>query len=195
MQAGPERARFLAGLSDTDRDPADRLWWRAKEVLDAAFVLEAAAAHVQEAPASSPHNSSYVMFLQDDVRLAAGFLQTVGDFLNSQDGSSVDVLTLFSTGAAAAQARHAAPRRVAAGEHFGLVAVVFKPAVVRGLVARLRTAYADAPVDWLLGRFIMERGLRIWVMQPNLVQHEGMQSSLAGKTQPLRSATFVDTHC
>lgn len=188
-QEGPERARLLAGLPEgPDRDPADRLWWRAKEALDCAYVLEAAAARVLEEDSRSGH----ILFLQDDVRLAAGFLQTVRRFLHGPQGAGVDVLTLFSTGGHAA-AR--APRRIADAEHFGLVAVVLRPALIPALVAHLRAAYADAPVDWLLNSFIRHRGLSTWAMQPDVVEHVGRQSSLAGKTQLLRSASFTDTCC
>jgi hypothetical protein len=50
-------------------------------------------------------------------------------------------------------------------------------------------------VDWLLLEWLEARRLSMWVHEPNLVQHMGRVSSLAGKRQPIVSPSFRNTRC
>jgi hypothetical protein len=156
----------------------------------------------------SAPSASHVIFLQDDVRVAAGFLPQLHALLggrsNSNDtaqhanstgnnSSSIDVLALFSSGGKSDGRPYKLPNL---GEnHFGLVAVVFRAAHLPGLIAHLRASFAAAPVDWLVNGYITQAELSVWVYLPNLVQHVGRLSSLAGKVQPIVSGSFVNTQC
>lgn len=170
-------------------DPADRLWWRSKEALDTAWALEAG---IHAAP-----GAQYILFLQDDIMLAAGFLQQLqGSVMQSNNSKSVDIITLFtSTGPASSGQSKLVELPSPWAAQFGLVAVAIRVPVAVDLIEYLRAKFADAPVDWLLNDFITDRNITTWVFQPNLVEHVGLMSSLPGKQQPIKSSTFTDRRC
>ena len=169
-------------------DPADRLWWRSKEALDTAYALEAA---LQAAP-----GATFVIFLQDDVQLAAGFTQQLQTFIaKGFAGSAADVITLFTTTPGTVASSGPELLSNPWGTPFGAVALAFSRPVAQELVEYFRANFADVPVDWLLNTFIEERKKVLWAFQPNLVQHVGVTSSLAGKQQPAASLTFRDRTC
>jgi hypothetical protein len=175
-----------------------------QQVLDTAHALETA---LHAAP-----TARHVIFLQDDVRLAGGFLDQLRALLAdagstgmmqpeassaSADNTSrsMDVLTLFSGGGEPGGLPHVHALANPWNTHFGLVGLVFRAERLPGLIVYLRANFAAAPVDWLLNRYIVQERLQLWVVEPNLVQHVGVKSSLAGKVQPIVSGSFVDTQC
>jgi hypothetical protein len=165
-------------------DPPDRFWWRSKEALDTVYTLQAAL-RLQS-------TASHIVFLQDDVIVAPGYLQKLQQFLEAKAASNdtVDVVTLFTSNSGSI------PVRVDVGAvHFGFVAVVFRRAVVEELVPYLTTRFSEAPVDWLLNDFLSSRQKTFWAYYPNLVQHVGVFSSLRGKKQGIASPTFGDRGC
>lgn len=80
----------LESLKESDRDPADRLWWRSKEALDLAFALETSL--------QMDVTAAYCLLLQDDIVLAPGFIHKVQQIMSQQAaaGTSIEALTLFS---------------------------------------------------------------------------------------------------
>lgn len=166
-------------------DPADRFWWRSKEALDTAYALEVG---LQAAP-----KAEYIIFLQDDIMLAAGFVQQLQEFIKSKADAEggVDVVTLFTSGYATTHFRVAD----AWGVHYGAVGLAIRRAVAQEVISYFRTNFADAPVDWLFNAFILDNHKSLWVHYPGLVQHVGVKSSLAGKQQPIGSTTFKDRTC
>jgi hypothetical protein len=133
---------------------------------------------------------AYVIFLQDDVILAAGFIQKLASFLKGQVklGKPPNVITMFSIGEAAAVP-------VENVGHSGCVGLVLRAGLVPNLVAYIRARFTEAPIDWLLGDFVRDRNTSVWAFHPNLVQHVGVSSSLPGKKQTLQAASFVDSTC
>jgi hypothetical protein len=163
-------------------DQADRFWWRSKEVLDTAFALETALATVPTA--------DYVVFLEDDIMVAPGFIQKLEEFTNSTSsaGQRVDIVNLFSS-----EGRQSQPVRVSGqGTTQGFA---MHAAMVPHFVSYSRARFLDALVDWLLGDFIKLHKKSVWVFYPNLVDHVGHYSSLVGKKQPIVSSSFVDRRC
>lgn len=163
-------------------DPASRFWWRSKEALDTALVLETG---LQAAP-----GVEYVIFLQDDIMLASGILLQLKSFMVdlSRSREIADVITLFTVGTTAA-------KPVKGHSVSGCVGLALRANMVPDLAAYIRSRFAEAPVDWLLNDFIEAKKKIEWAFHPNLVQHVGVTSSLAGKQQPLRSSSFKDTTC
>jgi hypothetical protein len=163
-------------------DPASRFWWRSKEALDTAFVLKAG---LKAAP-----GADYVIFLQDDIMLAPSLVEKLVTFVkgHSTPNDPADITALWSLGAAA-------PEPVKGPVHFGCVAFAIRASIVPDLVAYIRAKFADAPVDWLLSDFIRDDKKSLWTVHPNLAQHVGVTSSLAGKQQKLQSSSFKDTSC
>lgn len=165
-------------------DPADRLWWRSKEVLDTAYVLELG---LQAAP-----YAPYCLLLQDDIGVTPGFLKELDTFLTKMEGESraPDVMSLFSLGG------NSSPRKVAVGSvHFGFVAVVFKTKIIPAFLHYIRSNFSGAPIDWQLNAYITTNNLSLWMFEPNLVEHTGVQSSLVGKKQSIKSTTFSNFSC
>lgn len=162
-----------------------RFWWRCKEVLDAAHALEAG---ISAAP-----TAEYIIFLQDDVVVAPGLLPDLKMFTAQQAAlnKSVDVVTLFTLTAAPQPVQVPDP----SSNHWGMVGVVFRRAVVVELIPFLRARFSEIPVDWLLCAFISSRSLNFYHFHPNLVQHVGNSSSLKGKRQVMRASTFRDRRC
>lgn len=172
-------------VNATAGDPSDRLWWRSKEALDAAEALEIAL--------SREPTAAYVIFLQDDVVLASGYLHQLKQFIKKTTAANdtVDVVTLFTSSGGHTPVKVMDPYTV----HYGLVALAFRRRVAVELTEYLRARFAEAPVDWLLNDLIKSRHKAFWVFYPNLVQHVGFVSSLPGKTQPIRSTSFHDRSC
>jgi len=129
--------------------------------------------------------------------LAAGFLQQLQDsVMQSNSSNSIDIITLFtSTGPATPGQSKLVELQNSWTAHFGLVAVAIRVPAAVDLIAYLRAKFADAPADWLLNDFITDRNISTWALYPNLVQHVGLMSSLAGKKQPIVSSTFTDRRC
>lgn len=190
----PSFVAMLAGRAVTDMQPrvsprpevpeadeAGRLWWRSKECLDAACALKAVQ-HV--AP-----RARYYLFVQDDVQFAAGFDESLQRFC--KDNPNADVVSLFVGGGAGT---HPVPLKPGQG-HVGLVALLFRSAVVNEFIHFVKPRFADKPVDWLLEQLVNERNLTTWAYYPNLVQHVGKSSSLQGKVQNIVSGTFAGKGC
>jgi GR25 family glycosyltransferase involved in LPS biosynthesis len=177
---GLQQAPPSAGEAASDL--ADRFWWRSKEVLDTAYALEAALLAVPTA--------EFVIFLEDDIMLAPGFVQQLDTFLKANTAGSkpVDIINLFDAGR-----QHSQPIRVSSqGTTQGFA---MHASMVKEFVPYSRRRFAEAPVDWLLNDFIRLHNKDIWVFYPNLVDHIGHFSSLVGKKQPLVSSSFADRRC
>lgn len=171
-----------ASAGEAASDPASRFWWRSKEALDTAYVLEAG---LRTAP-----GVAYIIFLEDDVILASGFIPKLGSFVANQSkaGKPPDIITIFTIGAAAA-----AP--VENSGHTGSAGLAIRANIAPELVAYVRARFTEAPMDWLLGDFVRDKNTTVWAFHPNLVQHVGVSSSLPGKKQTLQAASFSDTSC
>lgn len=136
------------------------------------------------------------MFLQDDIVLAAGFDRQLQELIaqHSNSSNSLDVITLWCAGqgpSARQPVKLSSPWDVP----FGAVGLAIKAPVVHELVPYIRARFASMPVDWLLNEFIVSSITSFWAFRPDLVQHVGRTSSLAGKTQAATSATFDDRTC
>lgn len=141
---------------------------------------------------AAPH-AAYCLLLQDDTRMAAGLLVKLSAFISAKQASNeaVDVITLFTSNHGTSPVRV----RFARSVHSGAVAIVMKSSVLRKFIPYLRSHFESSPVDGLLNSFIEKHQLGFWVFHPNLVQHVGVVSSRAGKTQHIVSGSFNDTQC
>lgn len=147
-------------------------------------------------PHSTAHTADYVIFLQDDIMVAPGLIPKLEAFYAEHNttvtADAVDVLTLFMS-----QTNPKSPVRISVpgSVHYGAVGLVVRVSVAREFVAYSRDRFADAPVDWLLNDFVKDSGKALWAFHPNLVEHVGKASSLAGKRQGIVSSSFRDKGC
>lgn len=121
--------------------------------------------------------------------LAPRFLHTLESFIagHSEPADMADIISLFSLTTAVAP--------VKANGHYGCVGLAVRTAIIKDLVEYIRARFMDAPVDWLLDGFTKSTQKSVWIIQPNLVQHIGISSSLSGKKQALQSSSFKGTAC
>lgn len=132
----------------------------------------------------------YVIFLQDDVMLAPAFVQKLDAFLSSKNRT--DVVTLYT---ANENKGHPVLVKDPYKFIFGAVGLAIHASMVHEFAQYCRDRFEQAPLDWLLYDFVLERQKELWIYFPNLVQHVGHTSSLKGKTSPFASASFKDKGC
>lgn len=165
-----QAAKAARSLPQTLGDPPQRIWWRCKENPDKAYLIEAAV--------NVSQGEKYYLQLEDDVKLAPYFLSKLSTFITNLDreGKAVDIVSLFGHKGST-----------------GGVAIVYRIGFLQEYVAYLRANFYQSPYDWMLDHFVSQHGFSTYVMIPNLVQHTGIMSSLAGKVQLITSSTFIDT--
>lgn len=130
-----------------------------------------------------------VVLCQDDVEFAPDWqsqLRAAVQQLSARTADGRFLLTLFSTRPPSATT---GPVLYDARLFFGMVAM-FVPACVRAdLRDYVRAEDRDAPDDMLVKRFCLSGGAVLYDLQPSVVQHIGLVSSLGGSS-PIRSPSF-----
>jgi hypothetical protein len=152
------------GLPRTHDDPPEQVWWRSKEALDVANMMELA---LQAAP-----RASYYIHMQDDVVVAQHFLRHLNN-LTTQLATRNGPVTLFSPFDSNRTASYVAPD----SGGVGLVAVCFDTHLVRRLIPYIRQRFLESPVDFLIRDYMETHNVHMHVAIPNLVEHEGLFSS------------------
>lgn len=178
-------------------DPPERLWWRSKEALDTAFLMNTALQHIAKQQAAAPAVACrppwWYLHFQDDIKVTPGFLDKLTTYINRIKalGQQADIITLFSSGDGGRQPREPYIVEINTGGQ----ALVFNVSFVESFVPFLKQHFTMKPVDWLMGDYLKSVKGQFHVYLPNLVQHCGRISSLKNKIQPLTSATYVGPGC
>lgn len=179
-------ANASGGLPPSFGDSPERIWWRSKEALDTAATIEAAL--------QADTTASYYIHFQDDIRVAAGFLDKLRSYLAGlpQHQRSQDFISMYSSGDYGRTKPY-----INAGTPVGMVAFCIPRKLATGLARHIREKFYTKPVDWLMEDYRVLQNSNEHVIVPNLVQHQGGQSTLAGKTYDLKrgSATFQPGGC
>ena len=157
----PSRYPSFENLPDYLGDGRDHVRWRAKFTYDFALLMERCRGLAQ-----------YYLHLEDDVRCVRGFYGEIKRFI----GSRIEPWAMISF------------------SDFGFVGKCFRDADLAKVSTLFKTYFAEAPGDWLIEHHldIMRRTSRHLVQFPrSLFDHVGIQSSLPGKLQYVRSRTFT----
>ena len=180
-ESHPELAA-LDGARTTLGDSVPRYRWRAKQVLDAAYLMEYCAGL-----------APYYLHLEDDVLAARGCIDRLltwmarrpmfgPPFMRRTDWLMLAVAPPFRVRWDAA--------RVPAHAYGGFVGHLFQSADLPALAAALRRRFDHKPLDWLVGEYAAEQGRPIFAARRALFQHIGDVSSLDGKTSQIRVPGF-----
>lgn len=163
-------ANASGGLPLTHGDPPERVYWRSKENLDKAYLIEAAL--------QVSRGAKYYLQIEDDLRFAPHFLGRLQSFIRTQQGQgrSVDVVSLYGESGLK-----------------GSQAIAYRVGLLQEFVNELRQKFYHSPYDWMLEDFRRHRNLSLDIIVPNLVQHIGIYSSLANKKIPHTSLSFNDS--
>jgi hypothetical protein len=182
-----QQAMATGGLPSSHGDSPSRIWWRSKEALDTAMTIELSLHHAPSA--------KYYIHMQDDIRVAGGFLQELHKFISHLPGACryVDFVSLYSSG----DFHRKMSYEVLDGTTTGMVAFSIPVRMAKDLSMYIKSHFYISPVDWLLANFRDERRSRQHVIIPNLVEHMGRFSTLHGKTHNLSrgSSTFKPCGC
>lgn len=182
------RERLYPELEGVERSSSDlgdspeRVRWRSKQVLDAAWLMESCA----------PRGRWY-LHLEDDVEAADGFVELIfewlekerafgGPFARRTDWLMVSFATPFRV--------RWDGRRIPPRQYGGFVGHLFRSAELPGLAGFLRANFAREPLDWLVGRYAEETGRDVRGARRALFQHVGEVSSLEGKRSGERVPGF-----
>jgi len=177
----PELERPEGLSSELGCDPA-RLQWRAKQVLDAAWLMNYCA---PLAP--------WYLHLEDDVEAAEGCVARMLEWIEQRrllgrpfaqrtDWLMISFATPFGV---RWDGRRISPRR-----YGGFVGHLFRSTNLGELAAYLRANFEREPLDWLVGGYAAETGLAIRGARGALFQHIGDVSSLDGKRSTVRVPGF-----
>ena len=166
IHPAPDHGDLLSGdLKQLYEDSKERTYWRVKECYDYAACIRFS---LEEVP-----DATHIIVIEDDALVSYGWVETV---LEKIQNSEIVASSLFSVGTQS--------------KATGTVAILYSAEFARNLAQYMMENCEDAPVDWLLNRFLAQKHKKMQVFQPNLVQHIGIKSSLAGKVQVLTSGTF-----
>jgi hypothetical protein len=163
-------------------DPIPRYRWRAKQVLDAAYLMEYCAGL-----------APYYLHLEDDVLAAPGCVNRLltwmaqrprfgPPFTRRTDWLMLAVAPPFRVRWDAA--------KVPAQRYGGFVGHVFQSADLPALACALRSRFDAEPLDWLVGNYAAEQRRPLFAARRALFQHIGDVSSLSGKYSRIRIPGF-----
>jgi alpha-1,3-mannosylglycoprotein beta-1,4-N-acetylglucosaminyltransferase A/B len=113
-------------LKLTLNDSIERVRWRSKEVLDAAFLMS----YVRE-------KSEYFLMVQDDVVSKQNYFSDIKDFLENSNEQTLKN-----------------PWKILKISKAGAVATLYRSSDLTDIVAFLNIFYNDKPVDWLIEEFL-----------------------------------------
>jgi hypothetical protein len=179
----PELAE-LDSQRTTLGDSMARYRWRAKQVLDAAYLMEQCAGRAR-----------YYLHLEDDVIAAPNCIHRLmtwmsrrpllgASFTRRNDWLMLAVAPPFRVRWDAAKVP---PKR-----YGGFVGHVLQSADLPPLADALRSTFDEQPLDWLVGAYAAQQQRPIFAARRALFQHVGDVSSLAGKYSRIRVPGFRD---
>jgi len=177
----PELERVRGLRSELGDDP-ERYYWRAKQVLDAAWLMEYC----------SPLAPWY-LHLEDDVEAATGCVDRMLRWVESKplfgrsyaqrsDWLMISFATPFPV--------RWDGRRISPDKYGGFVGHLFRSADLPELAGYLRANFEREPLDWLVGGYAAETGRAIRGARRPLFRHIGDVSSLEGKRSAVRIPGF-----
>ena len=172
----------LAGDRTASNAAADRTaaydHWKTKLLLDAVYLFN-----------FCMDRGEYYVHLEDDVLVAEGFWTRLHAWLETDLARSDEwgIVSLFSTLRDSGNPRDwppgSAPMTPLPGEFNCSMGLLFRCGDLRRINDFLTRHYNQGPLDWMLGRFLVETGGCAYYCVPPLVQHNGVISSLPGKVQ------------
>jgi alpha-1,3-mannosylglycoprotein beta-1,4-N-acetylglucosaminyltransferase A/B len=116
----------LDNLKLTLNDTIDRVRWRSKEVLDAAFLMSYAR-----------QKSKYFLMIQDDIIAKPNYFNEIKDFLEHSN-----------------ERTQKNPWKILKISKFGAISTLYRSTDLIEIVAFLNIFYNDKPFDWLIEDFL-----------------------------------------
>ncbi|KFM78347.1 Alpha-1,3-mannosyl-glycoprotein 4-beta-N-acetylglucosaminyltransferase C, partial [Stegodyphus mimosarum] len=161
IQLVPEYYPKKQIIRRTFNDSIDRIQWRSKQVLDFAFLLNC-----------SQNLSKYFLILEDDIIATKDYVSAIQKFVNSK--SNNDWVSLTFSG-------------------FYIIGRLFRTKDLKKLSDFLLMFHLEKPVDLLIMQFLdllVPSTQYVTRRIPGLFQHIGLFSSLDGKVQKAKDASF-----
>jgi hypothetical protein len=152
--------------------------WKTKLLLDAVYLFN-----------FCTDRGEYYIHLEDDVVVANGFLERLRAWLDTDLARSDEwsIVSLFSTLHYFRDSRSSPPRSVPMTDlpraFNSATALLFRCRDLRRISDFMARHHNQDPLDWTLGRFLVETGGCAYCCVPSLVQHNGVISSLSGKVE------------
>ena len=159
-------------------DNPQRVRWRAKQVLDVASLMQAAAGE----------DYGYFLMLEDDVKVAKSFPTAIRQWVDSKLLRRTDWLIASFYNPWKVKDLEVVPPQ----KFFGVIGQLFRVHDLPHIVSFLRRNFDESPLDWLFVDYLTKHKVNMIAHAPSLFQHLGKVSSLAGKTQPSRAAEFEE---
>lgn len=159
----PDNTDVISNVDATLGDTLERTMWRSKEVLDYVFALESGLA----ASASATH----IVVLQDDVLLSSNWVELLEGYERGHLVTSLWSSRLHP-------------------EWLSTVATLYERSAAEGFAAWARERFSEMPIDWLLEEYLRHMNSPVVTMLPGPVQHIGLKSSLAGKSQLMTNSNW-----
>lgn len=158
-------------------DELQRVYWRTKQVLDFAYLMETA----------SKLGTFYIQ-LEDDLDVADNYVTEIAWWLATYYAEKSDwfMLSFYSAG------MYDDRRSYNPGDFFGFIGQLYRSQTIPELVKYFRDNCDKSPVDWLMRDYMLEKvsNAKIIAHTPSVFNHIGKTSSLAGKVQPLSAHSF-----
>ena len=194
-----ESTIYASKLSRRWGDDAKRTFWRSKQALDMAMLLEYVSRETHETlggggarhQVASPFASfPFVLMLEDDIKASKGFAYTLRQWVDtvllSKGNTDWTVASFYNPWPDVSDGEKLPPFKF-----FGVIGQLVRMSDVPNIAMFLRKNFDQSPLDWLFVDFLKKFNGSMVVHTPSLFQHVGVESSLDGKDQPANAADFA----
>jgi hypothetical protein len=168
-------------LRNKYQDDKERIYWRSKQALDAAYLMSYAESR-----------SEYYLHLEDDLQPAKNYMRDIDNFLQSKGyDENLErwfILNFFSSSYSLNTHNMLYPPSMFQST-FGLLFAT-RNKYFKNLIDYIADRFDLDPVDWLIRDFLLENDQHMFLHVPSLFQHKGISSSLKGKKQGLVAINF-----
>ncbi|TDC02230.1 NAD(P)-dependent oxidoreductase [Nonomuraea longispora] len=138
---------------------------------------------------SIPEHATHHVLLHDDMALSGGFLDRAGRAAHAMPGAALALFAFWNSrnGAAVRMGALAGARWVrGAGEYTPVAALLLPRQVAAGYVEWARDKGESWPDDVLMGRYLRQAGVPVYVAVPSLAEHEDLASLVENDFQGVR---------
>ncbi|TDE31058.1 NAD-dependent epimerase/dehydratase family protein [Nonomuraea mesophila] len=138
---------------------------------------------------SIPEHATHHVLLHDDMALSGGFLDRAARAAQAMPGAALALFAFWNSrnGAAVRMGALAGARWVrGAGEYTPVAALLLPRHVAAGYVEWARDKGGTWPDDVLMGRYLRQAGVPVYVAVPSLAEHEDLASLVDNDFQGVR---------
>ncbi len=169
--------QLLEPMLQTYDDSIDRVYWRSKQVLDYAYLMES----------SAPFGDVYIQ-LEDDIEVAEDFITEIAWWTATYYWDRNDWFQLSFYGSDSHQDHE---KHAKSSTFYGFIGQLFRTSDLLNMAKYFREHFDSKPVDWLLNDYLVETTRSLYKHVPSVFNHIGKVSSLPGKFQDLKAAFFA----